>query len=342
MWGTSKVVTNLLRSCNLRLVTKRNLHAGGLKNLIQISSLDGLFSKEGLDNAWFNRSKMYVNQLNAHLNNQQTSSSAADMLSSLNISNLESFILKYSKSSDKTDLVILASLLYNLQFSLSSLRPSLTSVALLKEKPKTLYNNDVISVLSSNSNNPSTIQGTEALSQALIGSFGSIEEFKTNFINSALSISGDGYTWLVARHKKNNFSSSSSSLVSDGLFVVNTYNAGTPFNIGKVGHLNEITSKLSNNKNMENKSQQDNLDMMVDSTSSSISYQKSVTEAQNYDRFDHNIHYIPILAIDSSPKAYLTDYGSFGKILYLNNIWNSIDWNVAQSRLPKIELAYLS
>ncbi|GMF98242.1 unnamed protein product [[Candida] boidinii] len=45
--------------------------------------------------------------------------------------------------------------------------------------------------------------------------------------------------------------------------------------------------------------------------------------------------YRPLLSIGSNPSFYLSDYGVFGKEQYLENVWNCIDWNIVNSRIPK-------
>ena len=50
-----------------------------------------------------------------------------------------------------------------------------------------------------------------------------------------------------------------------------------------------------------------------------------------------NVRYFPLLAIDASPKAWLHDYGVFGKQKYLDRVWESIEWKLVENRLPIFE-----
>ncbi|MFQ6613562.1 MAG: superoxide dismutase [Fidelibacterota bacterium] len=61
---------------------------------------------------------------------------------------------------------------------------------------------------------------TGAAADVLAKSFGSFEEFKTKFTQSAVTNFGSGWTWLVKS--------------ADGVEIVNTANAGTPVSEGRV------------------------------------------------------------------------------------------------------------
>ena len=75
---------------------------------------------------------------------------------------------------------------------------------------------------------------------------------------------------------------------------------------------------------------------------SASSYYNEILSSEEIKKIAFNdTTYVPLLAIDASPKFWLYDYGVFGKKEYLNRVWDSINWSVVESRLPqKYELKY--
>jgi len=67
---------------------------------------------------------------------------------------------------------------------------------------------------------PNQTSPSAGLSQKIDLTFGSFENFKSDFIKSAVSNFGSGWTWLIAEE--------------DGsLKIINTQNAGTPITVGQ-------------------------------------------------------------------------------------------------------------
>lgn len=262
-----------------------------LESLSQSNGLPGLLSPEGLKNAWFDRAELFVKKLNVL-------TAQTDQLP------LETIIHDSAKSLTKREIWNYASLLYNLKFSMSGLHEC-SSLLPTKATRKDLLKTPELSL---KYENEPLSTGNETLHQALIQSFGSIIEFRSLLLNSNKAISGDGFTWLVARKVKG--LEISNSIHFDKLFILNTYNAGSPFNANKVGYMKQMESK-------------------IDGTKSTDSY-KSAGDSLVY----RDISYIPLLAIDSSPKVWLHDYGVFGKDKYLERVWEGINWDIVQSRLP--------
>lgn len=62
---------------------------------------------------------------------------------------------------------------------------------------------------------PSAINEHQGLSDALQKNFGSFDDFKSQFISSAIGVFGSGWTWLVKDDR-------------DQLLIINTANADTP------------------------------------------------------------------------------------------------------------------
>lgn len=296
----------LLRQFNRSYITP------SLDHLAQGSPLAGLFSSRGLQNAWFDRADLYTNKLNRFTNQAEEVP-------------LETLIYENAQSGVKRHIVNYASLLFNLRFALSCLRGCSQPLPNSKDydASELLKTPD----LSLKFSNEPLSNGNNALHQAIVSSFGSLVEFRSLLLNSNAAISGDGFTWLVARRSSS--SDTDTQIVFDKLFILNTYNAGTPFNFNRSGHLDDL--KMQHSKNSPQ------LDTIAEDAAFPMS--KSVEEARQTEAYK-KVSYIPLLAIDASPKAWLHDYGVFGKQKYLDRVWESIEWNVVESRLPKQAVSY--
>ncbi|SMN19694.1 similar to Saccharomyces cerevisiae YDR347W MRP1 Mitochondrial ribosomal protein of the small subunit [Maudiozyma saulgeensis] len=296
----------------------RGLRTHALAHLKRDAPLEGLMSAQGLRTAWFDRSEDYVSRLNQLTKNNAELQEMAP----------EQLVTTHAKSANKKDIVTYASLLYNLEFAMSSLQGTTKKMMGLGEKPgsEALLRTPDASV--SFTNEPQTT-GNHLLQQELVSSFRSLVEFRTLLLNSNLAISGDGFTWLIARKYKNTFGNTSdpmsatagSNIQYDKLFIMNTYNAGSPFNFDRSGLMDQL--------------KKEHLQSQSQSQTQTIDNEVSLLERARRTAYDNDTVYIPLLAIDASPKAWLTDYGVFGKQEYLDRVWESIDWRVVEQRLPK-------
>ncbi|SCU80777.1 LAMI_0B03664g1_1 [Lachancea mirantina] len=276
------------------------------EHLSKDKGLPGLFSEKGLNTAWFDRAEYYTEKLNK-------------LTGQTHEKPLENIILESAKSASKRDIFNYASLLHNLKFSFSTLHGN-ASPLLEKPDAQSLLNTPDLSLKFQNE--PSEV-GNADLRAALINSFGSIVEFRTLLLNSNLAISGDGFTWLVARqHSSSHAGGVSGAIEFDKLFILNTYNVGSPHNFNRVGHVHDLAKQLAKKEPIPEED--------TDAPPFQI---KSIEEAKQTEAYK-NIVYVPLLAIDASPKAWLHDYGVFGKQQYLDRVWESTEWSQVEKRLP--------
>ncbi len=159
-------------------------------------------------------------------------------------------------------------------------------------------------------------------------SFGSLKEFRTLFLDSANSIHGNGYTWLVRRFIKPQMGRGSKTINRfSSLAVLNTYNNGTPhqFRAKQISSARKYHEKRGMVENENSADQIFNLNQIDIPT---------VAEAQDsYESFEF-VHE-PLLSVGVNPSFYVRDYGVFGKKKYLENVWNCINWSVVEERLGK-------
>ncbi len=231
---------------------------------------------------------------------------------------------KTSKSQAEDFVFQSASGIYNLFYFLSSVKPNSTeSNKFEKEslKKEFLKMPDVYACVS-NAPNPGE------LLDMIHTSFGSLKEFRTLLLDSANSIHGNGYTWLVRRFIKPQMGRSSKAINRfSSLAVLNTYNNGTPhqFRAKQISSARKYHEKRGMVENESSADQIFNLNQIDIPT---------VAEAQDsYESFEF-VHE-PLLSIGANPSFYIRDYGVFGKKKYLENVWNCIDWSVVEERLGK-------
>lgn len=278
-----------------------------LEHLVRGEGLKGLYSEKGLQNAWFDRAELYTKNLNKYASHAEEVP-------------LEKVVHENAKSASKRDVFNNASMLYNLKFALSCLRANDQPQITAKPGPESFLQQPELELKFQNDPQSS---GDEKFNSALTSSFGSLIEFRSLLLNSNRAISGDGFTWLVARKVSNSHRDPmlSGTVEFDWLYVLNTYNAGSPFNFNKVGHMSDLKKQLSKLQPVEEETPPDTFQV------------KTVEEARESESYRETT-YIPLLAIDASPKAWLTDYGVFGKDLYLERVWESIEWDIVKQRLP--------
>lgn len=318
---------NLLRN---RSISIRSASTRSLEHLSRDKPIPGLFSVQGWQRGCFDRVDHYSAMLTNNIKGNEV----------LQNKSLETLISECGLSASKRDIGSYASLIYNLNFAIASLKGC--QLELPKNKPTReilLENPD----LSLNFNNEPNVTGNTQLQDAIESSFGSLVQFRTLLLNSNLSISGDGFTWLVARIYKPKIQTMRSQVTGevkfDELFVFNTYNAGSPFTMNKSNIMNNLDKEYKRLEKERNS--KDGETEKVQSNTPSSYYNEILSYEELKDSAINDTTYVPLLAVDASPKMWLHDYGVFGKKEYLNRIWDSIDWNVVEDRLPpKYELKY--
>lgn len=300
----------------------------------------GLFSQKALDQLWFQRGHALISGLNQSL---EQNLAQDDENSGLVASGLKPLIELTIHRPELFSVYSYAALIYNVQFFFEGLREQIlpkplvpaTQDALL-ESPTTHY-----------TNSPTD----ETLVEWITDSFGSVAEFRTLLLNSAHAIKGDGYTWLVAEsslgesHLRHEPSASTPGQTMEPIFynlaVVNTYNAGIVDDSLRSGQVYRLEQqKQARLEHLRSKNKEGKVDEQVQQEIESLTREVNelqlgtVEEAEKENLFDDK-SLVPLLCIDASPRNYLLDYGVFGKQQYLDNVWESIDWEVVNRRSPR-------
>lgn len=125
--------------------------------------------------------------------------------------------------------------------------------------------------------------------------FQSLENFRNEFLYAADVMPGNGWVFLIEDENKE-------------LKIVSCNNDGTPYFYGR-----NQTYDLNTTFDYEN-------------------YKKLIKYKQNI--LDNVKDYsLPLLCVNVWEHAYIVDYGVNGKSEYLENFWNSINWNVINARV---------
>ncbi|CDK27065.1 unnamed protein product [Kuraishia capsulata CBS 1993] len=133
------------------------------------------------------------------------------------------------------------------------------------------------------------------LSSLIKDQFGSIEEFRESFLFEADSLSGQGWVWLVEESDKK-------------LSILKSYNDGTPLYLPR------------------NQSMDLNGAVTLEQYEALETYKKMVdTKLEDFT--------LPLLCVNVWDYCWLHDFGINGKAEYLEKFWESIDWNVVNSRV---------
>ncbi|KAL6946487.1 hypothetical protein ACO0RG_000640 [Hanseniaspora osmophila] len=291
---------NMLKSAIHKSIGQtRNYQVSKLSNLAQIEAsktgIPGLFSAQGLENAWDKRAVYHIENLNLY-------SSKVDQIP------LSKIVKQYTNNPNGQLIYNHASIYQNLEFAISSINIHKTEL---------------------------TQESNPLLLKLIQKSFNSLEEFKTLLVNTSYNIQGDGFTWLMLRRKSEKIdlqASFTGDFVADvheilELCIVNTYNAGSPNDyLEKSAALQKKLSNLSSNQNSAKQSASSNRGTFLSLDEAQMKY---YTDEMKKTQF------MPLLAIDSSPKTWLTDYGVFGKREYLSKLWDHLNWNLIEERLPQ-------
>ena len=157
-------------------------------------------------------------------------------------------------------------------------------------------------------------------------SFSSVETLKSEFLQTAYSMFGPGFVWLVrtkAAHQTNS---------SKSFRILTTYLAGSPL----AGAHNRLQPKDLNTENIVTAGGVSNENFVrstVQNTAGSFGRWSNV-EAKSPTSYG-GIDVVPLLCVNTWQHAWMFDWTIEGKWQFLQAWWDRIDWNHVQ----KIALA---
>lgn len=295
-----------------------------MSNLRPDRGIKGLLSPKGLDIAWYQYQQYVIDSLNKSIQGHAAFEKMASPFEILQAS---------GHSGDFQEIYYWASQAYNNEFFFSALRDSIDNQATI-EPPnitdpiaKDYYRH--VDISTDVINFPYNLQKSEQPKPVSTFSFSSLDDdtleyminesfdspiaFRELLINRADVMFGNGYVWLVYSH-------------GGGLAVFNTYNGGSPY------------SFQTQNNNKSNPSTTTTTSTTTQSKRSRSSLYANANELRaqgmTYDP-TAPMQVLPILNINAMQHIYLPDYGVYGKLKFLSNAFNCIDWTMVEKRMPQ-------
>ncbi|ODV85358.1 hypothetical protein CANARDRAFT_28160 [[Candida] arabinofermentans NRRL YB-2248] len=151
-----------------------------------------------------------------------------------------------------------------------------------------------IEQLKDSSSSTSDIKLNSQLMKIIIEQFGSVDEFKNEFLYQCDTLSGNGFIYLIENEFKK-------------LEIISSNNDGTPY-------------LYSRNQSLE-------LNGPIGLKDYELILNNKIK--LNLNEKDHSL---PLLVCNVWENMYIEDYGICGKSDYLENFWNCINWEVVNNR----------
>jgi len=247
-----------------------------------VNGVPDLLSSQGYNLAWSQYQESLIHKLN------ELTAGTGDEATAV-----KTLALKYARDPMNASLFNHASMAHNNQFFFSTLT---TWAHTLEQQPQ--------------------------LQQSLVASFGSAESLRATMLDSAASMFGPGFTWLVwvrsvdQIQRKGNWK------------ILNTYLAGTPY--PEAGYRRQGLDMNNNNT-----------DSYQDYMASDVTNHAGFFGAFSQSGRDQakippgGTTLMPVLCVNTWQHVWIYDYGINGKRRFLNNWYNKVDWGVVEQNTPR-------
>lgn len=178
---------------------------------------------------------------------------------------------------------------------------------------------------------PKPLAEYRSLEDSLVKTFGSIDTLRKTMIDTAASMFGPGFVWLV-------WASTPGARVLGlenraGFRILTTYNAGTPYS--EAGYRQQGLD-LNNHSPGSAASAQARLQAQHNVVQNVAgSFGAASKAGQDASKYPPGAAFVePVLCVNTWQHVYLTDFGVAGKREYLNRWWDAIDWDAVYARAP--------
>ncbi|KAM3414468.1 hypothetical protein BST61_g9632 [Cercospora zeina] len=180
---------------------------------------------------------------------------------------------------------------------------------------------------------PLPLHKAPQLSESLVKTFGSIETLRETMIETAASMFGPGFVWLVwARNiDSSSVSRGSTFAARNGSWrILTTYNAGTPF--PEAGYRQQGLDMANNTLDSYQAHLQEQATIPGNTAGAFGPHSLAGKEEAKMPPGGTSV--VPILCVNTWEHVWLYDFGVPGKRQYLHDWWNAVDWGIVQERAP--------
>lgn len=167
---------------------------------------------------------------------------------------------------------------------------------------------------------PRQLDSFSDLQGSFADQFGSIDTLRTTFVDTAANMFGPGFVWLVWARDPDNLSYRNGSWK-----ILCTYNGGTPY--PEAGFMRQ---GLDMNTNNAAGHQQFKSSLAVGYMGPSSDAAKEKARLP-----PGGTTVMPVMCASTWEHTYVYDFGLHGKMRYLNDFWDAVDWHVINNRTPK-------
>lgn len=175
---------------------------------------------------------------------------------------------------------------------------------------------------------PWELSRTPQLAESLNKTFGSLDTLRMTMIDTAASMFGPGFVWLV--WARNVEAAGKLSSRSGQWRILNTYLAGTPY--PEAGYRQQGVDMNNHNPS----SYQAYLDAQSQIPANTAgAFGPHSQQGRGQAKIPPGgTNLAPVLCVSTWEHTYLRDYGVMGKRKYLDNWWECVDWGLVQQRTP--------
>lgn len=174
---------------------------------------------------------------------------------------------------------------------------------------------------------PQGLDKCPKMKEGLENTFGSIETLRTTMLDTASSMFGPGFVWLVWIRPPTD--GGSSTFANGGYRILTTYIAGTPY--PEAGYRQQGLDMATNNATSYS-AYQASQQRPANTVGAFGSYSQAGQKSAKYPPGGTQV--TPVLCVNTWEHVYLYDYGVGGKIRYLSDWWDAIDWHRVEQNVP--------
>lgn len=175
------------------------------------------------------------------------------------------------------------------------------------------------------STSPNTLERYPSLEKSLCNTFGSIETLRMTMLDTAASMFGPGFVWLIWAR---DLESPTKGQRGGSWRILNTYLAGTPY--PEAGYRQQALDMNTNNPSSFNDYM--NSQPITNAIGAFGSFSRQGRDQAKLPPGGTNV--LPVLCVNTWEHVWLRDYGMTGKRAFLRDWWRCIDWSVVDGNTP--------